>query len=183
MARGIHMLGRKLPKEVIEKIRQGTKATQFKIGHKFSPQTLQKMRNARLGKTSGMKGRKHSPEITLKISNSKLERFKDKTKHPRWKVDRSSLQRYGDDAKDRRSGAYNAWRKEVWLRDNFKCKIANPDCAGRIEVHHILSYAKFPELRYKLTNGITLCHFHHPRKREDEKKLTPYFQSLVGEVN
>ena len=45
--------------------------------------------------------------------------------------------------------------------------------------NHILGYEKFPELRYEINNGITLCRFHHPRKRDEEMKLSPYFQSLV----
>src|SRR3990167_3294850 len=43
-------------------------------------------------------------------------------------------------------------RKKVWLRDNFKCKIANQDCSGRIEAHHILPWRDFVELRYEINN-------------------------------
>jgi len=100
--------------------------------------------------------------------------------HPQWISDRDTLQRYGDERKDRRSSAYNAWRKAVWLRDNFACKIANPDCVGRIEAHHILGWKEHPELRYEVNNGITLCHFHHPRKRNDEMRLSPYFKELIN---
>jgi len=32
---------------------------------------------------------------------------------------------------------------------------------------------------YEVNNGITLCHFHHPRKRKDEIKLSPYFMELI----
>lgn len=35
------------------------------------------------------------------------------------------------------------------------------------------------ETRYEINNGITLCHFHHPRKREKEKELSPFFQELI----
>lgn len=97
-----------------------------------------------------------------------------------YKVDRSSLQRYADSNKDRRSSAYRDWRKRVWLRDGYACKIANPDCDGRIEAHHILGWSQYPELRYEVNNGITLCHFHHPRKRNDEIRLSPYFKDLIN---
>lgn len=99
-----------------------------------------------------------------------------------WVKDRTKLKRFNDTAKDRRSSAYRYWRQQVWLRDNFKCKIANPDCYGRLEAHHILGYTDHPELRYDINNGITLCHAHHPRKRDDEAKLSPYFQQLVAEI-
>jgi 5-methylcytosine-specific restriction endonuclease McrA len=80
----------------------------------------------------------------------------------------------------RNDSEYKKWRKNVWLLDDFKCKIDNPDCAGRIEVHHIFGWTEYPELRYKTNNGITLCHAHHPKTRAEEKRLVPYFQELVS---
>ena len=96
----------------------------------------------------------------------------------RWIEDRTLLKRY-EGSEEKRSPAYKSWRKEVCDRDGFTCRIADNNCDGRLEVHHILSWSKFLELRYAINNGITLCHFHHPRKRVDEIKLSPYFQSLV----
>ncbi len=43
-------------------------------------------------------------------------------------------------------------------------------------------WREYPELRYNINNGITLCHAHHPRKREEEAKLSPFFQQLVAEM-
>jgi hypothetical protein len=101
-------------------------------------------------------------------------------KHWNWKKDRTKLKRFNDTAKDRRSYAYSEWRKGVWLRDNWKCRIANEDCSGRIEAHHILNYTYCPELRYDINNGITLCRAHHPSKRIEEKQLIPVFREIVG---
>lgn len=70
------------------------------------------------------------------------------------------------------------WKKE---RDKV-CRIADVNCGGRLEAHHILGWTKYPELRYDIKNGITLCHAHHPRKRSEEAKLSPYFQKLVAEM-
>ncbi len=75
---------------------------------------------------------------------------------------------------------YKNWRNEVFKRDNYKCKISDENCKGQLEAHHILRWADYPELRYNINNGITLCHFHHPRKRKEEKRLSPYFQGLVS---
>lgn len=47
---------------------------------------------------------------------------------------------------------------------------------------NFIGFTKFPELRHDINNGITLCHFHHPRKREDEINLSPYFKELVMNV-
>lgn len=64
-------------------------------------------------------------------------------------------------------------------RDNWTCRIADNNCDGKMVAHHILPWRDFPELRYEVNNGITLCHFHHPRKRNDEMRLSPYFQELI----
>lgn len=99
--------------------------------------------------------------------------------HWSYKKDRTVLVK----KQERNDPAYKEWRKEVWLRDNFKCKIENPDCQGKIEAHHILPWRDYPELRYKTNNGITLCHAHHPRKRAEEKRLEPLFMELVSVSN
>ena len=82
---------------------------------------------------------------------------------------------------ERGSYAHIYWSKSIKKRDGLKCKINNQDCKGRLEAHHILGYTEHPELRYELNNGIALCHFHHPRKRAEEAKLSPFFQQLVSE--
>lgn len=74
-------------------------------------------------------------------------------------------------------------RGEKAYETRKKSRIYNIDCSGQIEAHHILGWKSYPELRYETNNGITLCHAHHPRKREDEAKLSPYFQKLVAETN
>ena len=101
--------------------------------------------------------------------------YQSKENHPSWvngnykKSDRP----YGD------SASYY-FRTKIYKRDKYKCKINNQDCKGRLEAHHILSWREYPELRYDINNGITLCHFHHPRRWEEEKRLIPTFQELVS---
>jgi hypothetical protein len=109
---------------------------------------------------------------------SNMRHFGDR--NPKWVKDRSKLKVYDDVNRDRRSSAYGNWRKEVWKRDDWKCKINNKDCSGRLEAHHIFGYTDYPELRYLINNGITLCHFHHPRKWEEEKRMIPIFQELLS---
>lgn len=96
--------------------------------------------------------------------------------HPFWIEDRSQLKK-----QDRRNdSAYKAWRKKVFEKDNYQCKINNEDCSGNIEAHYILSWSTHPELRYSVNNGITLCHAHHPQVRAKEKRLIPLFEILVS---
>ncbi len=93
-----------------------------------------------------------------------------------WIEDRSKLK---DDHKDRGGQLHREWSRSVKNRDCWKCKIFNDDCSGQVVAHHILPWRDYSELRYEVNNGITLCHFHHPRKRNDEMRLSPYFQELV----
>ena len=123
---------------------------------------------------------------TWKIDKKYIPKMRERMlgeKNPSYLKDRSLLKRFNDDHKDRRSSAYSAWRKEVWTRDKFQCKIKNESCLGRIEAHHILGWSEYPELRYQINNGITLCHAHHPRKRAEEKRLIPTFKELVSVSN
>ena len=166
-----------------------------------SEATKKKLSDLMKGKNNWSKGRKLTEEhkekirignigkhyISTKWSLEAKERGRLRQKcgpeHHSWKIDRSELQRYGDDNLDRRSSAYRDWRLTVYKRDNFKCKINNQDCSGKIQAHHILSWKDYPELRYETNNGITLCHAHHPRRRAEEKRLIPVFSELVSVSN
>lgn len=132
---------------------------------KVSLETRLKQRKARLGKIPWNKGIKNF--------------FGSKENHPRWIPDRSKLKTGLDRPYDTK---YKYWMLEVKKRDYWKCRIDNTDCKGRLEAHHILPWRNHPELRYVITNGITLCKYHHPRKRIDEINLSPYFQKLVAEI-
>ena|SRR3990167_1431982 len=99
-------------------------------------------------------------------------------KHYLWIKDRSQLKT--DERKKGYDSRYKCWMREVKNRDNWKCKILNKDCKGRLEAHHILNWQDFPELRYEINNGITLCVAHHPRSRAKENELSPYFKELVA---
>lgn len=100
--------------------------------------------------------------------------------HPRWIKDRDSVVK---SEKKHLDTNYKVWMQAVKNRDGWACKMTNGDCSGRLEAHHILRWSDFPELRYEVNNGITLCHFHHPRKQVDENRLSPYFRELIGKTH
>jgi len=56
----------------------------------------------------------------------------------------------------RNSKKYKEWRLVVFTRDNFTC-VGCRKVGVYLEAHHIKSWAKYPKLRYKVNNGITLC--------------------------
>lgn len=126
-----------------------------------------------------MRGRKPSKQTIEASIKSHKGFFGKDARNGRWLEDRTLLQ----NDNTRRSSIYGNWRKEVYNRDNYKCKINDDCCLGRIEAHHILIWKDFPELRYEINNGITLCHAHHPRKRAEEKRLESIFIELVSVLN
>lgn len=162
----------------------------MKKGSKHSIETINKIRASKLGCISWSKGKKllypvsekHREVARLKWLGERNPNYRGKLglkgdKHPLWIKDRNLIKRQ----LERNNHEYKQWRINVWKRDNYKCKMLNKDCGGRIEAHHILGWTLYPELRYEINNGITLCHLHHPRKKDEEIKLSPYFQELVNE--
>lgn len=113
-----------------------------------------------------------SAEIKQKMSDSKKG-----NKHPRWIEDRTKvINRFKESLS---TTQYRNWRSNIFKRDNWKCCITDTNCSGQLEAHHILNWSDYPELRYEINNGITLCHAHHPRGRKKENELSPYFMELL----
>lgn len=61
----------------------------------------------------------------------------------------------------RRSAAYRKWRQQVIKRDDYTCQ----QCGStqKLQAHHVKSWEDFPELRYDIDNGLTLCSDCHSR--------------------
>lgn len=56
----------------------------------------------------------------------------------------------------KKSLEYRRWRKAVFDRDNYTCQ----NClkkGGKLNADHIKPYALFPEFRFSIENGRTLC--------------------------
>lgn len=65
--------------------------------------------------------------------------------------------------RERMSMKYKRWRKAVFERDNYTCVwcgARNQQGVGKtiaLNADHIKRFADYPELRYELNNGRTLC--------------------------
>ena len=79
-----------------------------------------------------------------------VSRFKGDN-NPNWK---------GGNSKGYKTGYYSTeykiWRKTVFERDDYQCKKCNAK-GVYLTAHHIKSFAHYPELRFEINNGLTLC--------------------------
>lgn len=109
------------------------------------------------GKNHPMYGKKHSEAVRNKIS----ERIKDKIpkgeNHWNWKGGKSRGYKTGY-----YSQKYINWRKSVFERDLYTCRVCGKN-GGYLTAHHIKSFAHFPELRFDINNGLTLCEKCHEK--------------------
>lgn len=56
----------------------------------------------------------------------------------------------------RRSVQYIQWRRQVFIRDNYTCQHCQQR-GGALQADHIKQFAYYPELRFEVNNGRTLC--------------------------
>ena len=87
-------------------------------------------------------------------------------KNPRWKGGITPINQ-----KIRHSLKLKRWRRNVFKRDNYRCQECNArggkGKAVILNAHHIKPFSKYPELRFAIDNGITLCkNCHKTHKRE-----------------
>ncbi len=123
-------------------------------------------RNAQLCKSCAHKGKKinkpRTEEYRKKISTARRGKWL-RENNPNWKGGTS-----GKDKLVRSSLEYIIWRSEVYKRDGWACRLCGIKCNNKnITAHHLKLFSEFPELRFVVDNGITLCrschmklHFH-----------------------
>lgn len=76
-------------------------------------------------------------------------------KHPNWKGGLSKLHRT-ERQLAMNTLEYKKWRRVVFGRDNYTCQICDT-VGGRLVADHIKPWSLYPELRYNIDNGRTLC--------------------------
>lgn len=63
---------------------------------------------------------------------------------------------------ERNKAKYKNWRKKVFERDGYICRIC--ECkGGNLHAHHIKPFAKYPKSRYLIKNGLTVCRDCHSK--------------------
>lgn len=112
-------------------------------------------KKGRLPNPPSQLGNKFSAETRLKMSKAQRKRVKEGRSHL-WKGGISSLNQ-----NLRNSFEMRLWREAVFARDNWTCLWCGIRSAKGVKVilhaDHIKPFALFPELRFAIDNGRTLC--------------------------
>lgn len=84
-------------------------------------------------------------------------------KHPKYDPNLSEIERI----KKRINNDKYDWRLSIFKRDKFTCQVCQDSQGGNLVAHHLNCYKYFPEERWDISNGVTLCNACH---REFHKK-------------
>lgn len=68
---------------------------------------------------------------------------------------------------------------EVMQRDNYKCRLLDCTCYGKLELHHIKYRSEAKDLINEPTNCICLCTFHHQLVHSNKKKYQPILLKML----
>lgn len=142
----LHLLGKKWTPEVREKMKNRIPWNKGKKGvQKHSEEFKQNLRERMTG-NQYTKGNKLTDEHRRKCS----EALKG-DKHPNWK---GGVNPINDTI--RKSFEYKLWRESVFKRDSYTC-IWCGQVGGKLQADHIKPFCNYPELRFAIDNGRTLC--------------------------
>jgi len=120
---------------------QKEKRRQTQKGKNYSPNTQFKK-----GHQGYWKGKKRSEEYRLKMSkvmSGETSSF--------WKGGITPINQL-----IRTSAEFKIWRNSVFERDDYTCQQCEKR-GGDLNAHHIKSFADYPEQRFDVENGMTLC--------------------------
>lgn len=142
LQRRARLLGLRKSPEHMEKV-QRARAT----GRKLSDESRRKI-------ALKARGRRMSEETKAKIFQTKIQHgtLPKGEKHYKWKGGKT-WKRFKDPR-------YQEWRTAVLKRDDYKCQDCGRQCKKYergLAAHHIKEWAEYPEHRFEVSNGKTLC--------------------------
>jgi len=116
---------------------KGRKSTRKNFTH--SPETIEKLRELTTGKTLSLEARKKLSE-SIRGENS-----------CHWKGGLTD-----EHSRIRKSLEYKLWRQAVYERDEWTCQVCFQK-GRKLNAHHVKSFSLFPDLRFEVDNGVTMC--------------------------
>ena len=143
---------RKHSKETKEKMRLAKlkNPTRYWLGKSRTPkseETRNKLSKSLMGHKGYWTGKHMTPEHRKKLSEA-------------IKGDKSYLWKGGINPINdsiRKSLEYKLWRESVFKRDNYQCVFGGKEHGHKLQADHIKPFSLFPELRFAIDNGRTLC--------------------------
>ena len=163
------------------KLRVGCKHNRY--GKFHSTETKNKMSACQKGKKTNRKAdwlKNNPPRKGVRLSDETKQKMRvaanlsvKEGRHNMWKGGVSSI-----NDRIRNSSKYKQWRKSVIERDNKTCiKCGRSD--DKIEVDHIYPFSIYPELRFDINNGRTLCcRCHRKTKTYGSGNIRKYVMEL-----
>jgi len=94
------------------------------------------------GQTAPTKGTKYSEERIKSMSGKNSSK---------WEGGKSTYSR-----RIRNSQKFKDWRIANFERDDYTCQKCM-DIGGELRAHHLNSFTDYPDLRFDINNGVTLC--------------------------
>jgi 5-methylcytosine-specific restriction endonuclease McrA len=164
--KGKHLLEK--TKRKLSKAKKGEKNPNF--GKPLSTKHKRNISEAQKGEKGYWFGKYHSKETKRKMSKNRKGE-----KSYLWKGGITPI-----NEQIRHSFEMKEWRLMVFGRDNYTCQ--GGGCRARgvyLNAHHIKPFSTHPELRFEVSNGITLCQKCHEKIKGKEEELAPLLQTIV----
>ena len=118
---------------------------------KLSNETREKMSESRKKEWDSGKRDDCKDKISKTLTGRKRPEMTG-DKHPMWKGGISPIRPHLMSQTE-----YKEWRRQVYKRDNYTCQRCGCNKSGSLNAHHIKEWAIYIDLRYDVSNGITLC--------------------------
>lgn len=122
----------------------------FKNGNKIGPRFKKGYTPANKGKKV-IFSKKHKENLSKALMGHKPTCIHKGKESHLWKGGITPLNKI-----IRMSASSINWRKMVFERDNYTCQKCKK-IGGNLQADHIKPFALFPELRFEISNGRTLC--------------------------
>jgi len=180
---------RKYSEEIRRKMSKVHQGNQYALGYKHTGDARKKISEAR-------KGCRCSEETLKKMSEAKKgqgkgKKLSDETRRKIGEANKGEKNIFwqggicNENKRIRHSIEFKLWREAVFKRDNWICQECNVKSGNGKTVylhpHHIKAFAKHPEFRFIIDNGITLCDECH--KEIHKKQLLLKSSTNIGGLN
>jgi hypothetical protein len=118
--------------------------------------------------------RGHSAETREKMREVNRKNARYGADNPLWKGGAREKRK-----REMKGYPYRDWRTAVFTRDNWTCQCCGI-CGGYLEADHIKPWCAFPDLRYDVNNGRTVCRPCHVKLDTHGHKALKYLETQNG---